>query len=240
LRKRRLFAGVDSASFRHLYCGVAAGFRGIHGGYNEMYMRPLNSGDYCLPKTMIAILRRKILLIFHVLVGRKQHVVPGRIGGLEQFAVAQAFLSETGGWVPVLPDRTKPAFTARGQRPGGLSRLRAANSITAFTCSRSSPSNHSIMSSMLAPASMFSKIADTGIRVPFRTHAPLTLPGMLSTARHWDQSRLAIICAPLSGYRDARDFTGLRLFCKSGLLLMQSYLRVPADWPSAGGARRYA
>src|SRR5437588_9514098 len=58
----------------------------------------------------------------------------------------------------------------------GLSRLRAANSITAFTCSRLSPSNHAMMSSILAPASRFSIMADTGIRVPLRTHAPLTLP----------------------------------------------------------------
>jgi len=45
----------------------------------------------------------------------------------------------------------------------------------------------------LAPASIFSKIAATGIRVPRSTHAPLTLPGMLSTAGHCDQSRLAIV-----------------------------------------------
>jgi hypothetical protein len=37
---------------------------------------------------------------------------------------------------------------------------------------------------MLAPEAMFSKIADTGIRVPFKTQAPLTLPGTLSTASH--------------------------------------------------------
>jgi hypothetical protein len=43
---------------------------------------------------------------------------------------------------------------------------------------------------------MFSKIAATGIRVPRSTHAPLTLPGMLSTARHWDQSRFAIAGPP--------------------------------------------
>src|ERR1700690_610544 len=49
-----------------------------------------------------------------------------------------------------------------------------------------------MMSSRLAPASRFSKIADTGIRVPFNTHAPLTLPGTLSTAGHCDQSRFAM------------------------------------------------
>src|SRR6266481_6249182 len=64
--------------------------------------------------------------------------------------------------------------------------------MTALTCSRLSPSYHCMMSSTLAPASRFSKMADTGILVPFRTHAPLTLPGMLSTAEHCDQSRVAI------------------------------------------------
>ena len=36
------------------------------------------------------------------------------------------------------------------------------------------------------------KIVCTGIRVPFSTQAPLTFPGMLSTAGHWDQSSCAI------------------------------------------------
>ena len=44
------------------------------------------------------------------------------------------------------------------QRPGaGVSRLRAANSITALTCSRLRPSNHSMMLSRLAPASRDSR-----------------------------------------------------------------------------------
>src|SRR2546426_12719415 len=67
---------------------------------------------------------------------------------------------------------------------GVTSRLRAANSITASTCSRSRPSNDSIISSMLAPAFRFSKMTETGMRVPLKTHAPLTFPGMLSTAGH--------------------------------------------------------
>jgi hypothetical protein len=46
----------------------------------------------------------------------------------------------------------------------------------------------------------------TGIRVPRKTHAPLTLPGMLSTARLYDQSRVgaAIISAP---YSESAPFT---------------------------------
>src|ERR1700730_17726029 len=76
--------------------------------------------------------------------------------------------------------------------------------MTALTCSRLSPSYHCMMSSTLAPASRFSKMADTGIRVPFKTHAPLTLPGMLSTAGHFDQSRLAIFASLLLDYRSLR------------------------------------
>jgi hypothetical protein len=37
-----------------------------------------------------------------------------------------------------------------------------------------------------------SKTIATGVRVPLNTQAPLTLPGMLSTAGHWDQSSEAI------------------------------------------------
>jgi hypothetical protein len=45
-----------------------------------------------------------------------------------------------------------------------------------------------MISSMLAPASRFSKTVATGMRVPLKTQAPLTFPGMLSTDGHWDQS----------------------------------------------------
>src|SRR6266705_3946255 len=54
-------------------------------------------------------------------------------------------------------------------------------------------SNCSMISSMLAPASRFSNPADTGIMVSRNTHAPLSLPGTLSTAGHCDQSRAAIV-----------------------------------------------
>lgn len=56
-----------------------------------------------------------------------------------------------------------------------------------MTCSRVR-SNHSIMPSILAPASRFSKTVATGMRVPGKTQAPLTFPGMLSTEGHLDQS----------------------------------------------------
>jgi len=77
------------------------------------------------------------------------------------------------------------------QRCAGVSRMRAAKSRTPVTWSRVR-SNHSMISSMLAPASRFSKTVATGIRVPRKTHAPLTFPGMLSTAGHCDQSSAAI------------------------------------------------
>src|SRR5690349_19888683 len=43
-------------------------------------------------------------------------------------------------------------------------------------------------STTVAPASRFSNTRETGMRVPLNTQAPLTLPGMLSTAEHCDQS----------------------------------------------------
>src|SRR6185437_932745 len=68
---------------------------------------------------------------------------------------------------------------------------------------------------MLAPTSRFSKIVATGIRVFWKTHAPLRLPGTLSTAAHCDQSKIvvAIIRAPSSrlsssGARLAHDAVG--------------------------------
>ena len=59
------------------------------------------------------------------------------------------------------------------QRRTGVSRLRAAKSSTAVTCSRVT-SNCSIISSMLMPSSRFSKMVATGSRVPRKTHAPQT------------------------------------------------------------------
>src|SRR5437899_11818443 len=46
---------------------------------------------------------------------------------------------------------------------------------------------------MVSPSSRFSNTAETGMRVPRKTHAPLTFPGTLSTAGHCDQSS-AITC----------------------------------------------
>jgi len=73
-------------------------------------------------------------------------------------------------------------------------RLSATKSSTAAICSRLT-SNCSITSSMLR-SSRFSMTVATGSRVPRNTHAPLTLPGMLSTAGQCDQSRTAISLRP--------------------------------------------
>src|SRR5258707_8713724 len=55
-----------------------------------------------------------------------------------------------------------------------------------------------MISSIVAPASKFSKTSETGMRVFLNTHAPLTLPGMLSTAEHFDQSRAAMFLPSFS------------------------------------------
>src|SRR5712692_4287620 len=54
-----------------------------------------------------------------------------------------------------------------------------------------------MISSMLEPASRFSKTVATGIRVSRNTHAPLRLSATLSTAEHWDQSRVAMFLPSL-------------------------------------------
>src|SRR5207237_762080 len=69
-------------------------------------------------------------------------------------------------------------------------RLCATKSSTATICSLVT-SNCSITSSTLK-SSRFSMTVATGNRVSRNTHAPPTLPGMLSTAGHCDQSRLGI------------------------------------------------
>jgi len=70
----------------------------------------------------------------------------------------------------------------------GTSRLRAANSSTALISSRET-GNCSMISSMVIPCSRFSNTTETGVRLPLNNHAPLTLPGILSTAGHCDQSK---------------------------------------------------
>jgi hypothetical protein len=52
-------------------------------------------------------------------------------------------------------------------------------------------------------------LMETGIRVSLNTHAPLTLPGMLSTAGHCDQSRFAIIWISFLGLRQSAGFDRL-------------------------------
>src|ERR1022692_3997320 len=58
---------------------------------------------------------------------------------------------------------------------------------------------------MVAPASRFSNTIETGMRVSLNTQAPLTLPGMLSTAGHCNQSSVAILnSCSLSSVKDIR------------------------------------
>src|ERR1700681_3794282 len=73
------------------------------------------------------------------------------------------------------------------------------------------------MTSSTLKSSRFSMTVATGKRVSRNTHAPLTLPGMLSTAGHWDQSRVAIflvlfsssLCTTVRGRRHARPLADL-------------------------------
>jgi hypothetical protein len=74
---------------------------------------------------------------------------------------------------------------------GGFARLPTAKCRTGLTSSGVT-SKTSVISSADIPASRFSNTVCTGIRVPRKTHAPLTFPGMLSTAAYCDQSRVAV------------------------------------------------
>jgi hypothetical protein len=83
-------------------------------------------------------------------------------------------------------------------------------------------------------ASMFPKIAATGIRVPRSTHAPLILPGMLSTAGHCDQSRLAICSNSSSPKRDSVLFgQGLQKFPHGLSFAALRLFHPPADAANA-------
>jgi len=87
--------------------------------------------------------------------------------------------------------RVRASEADTGSSGTGAARLRAANASTSIICSLEIPNQFAI-SSMVAPASRFSNTAETGIRVSRNTHAPLSLPGTLSTAGHCDQSRAAM------------------------------------------------
>jgi hypothetical protein len=135
---------------------------------------------------------RKVLLIAHVLVGGDKHVKAGAFRFGQQVFVTlcprrNKAIPRGVTWSKRISIRLRGFCT--GREAGA--RLRAANSSTALICSRDT-SNCSTISSIDAPASMFSKTAEAGIRVPRNTHAPLSLPGTLSTAGHSDQSRVAI------------------------------------------------
>src|SRR5258708_1518330 len=69
-----------------------------------------------------------------------------------------------------------------------------------------------MISFTLAPASRFSKTVATGMRVPRKTQAPLTFPGMLSTAAHCDQSS-AIAALPVSYRRHFSPTTAHQTSC---------------------------
>src|SRR5260370_19392384 len=78
-----------------------------------------------------------------------------------------------------------------------------------------------MISPIEAPTSRLSKTTETGVRVSLNTHAPLRLPGMLSTAGHCDQSRLAMICSPAA----------LNLFAHTLFKLGLMDFDVHFEWP---------
>src|SRR5665213_1431241 len=111
-------------------------------------------------------------------------------------------------------------------KAGSFSRLSVTNCSTAFTSSGVTE-NTSVISSGDIPASRFEKTVCTGMRVPLKTQAPLTLPGILSTALHCDQSRFAIAQTPLPRLRPRKRKTHrkLRGGPRNGVLLQKPFHR---------------
>src|SRR5882724_638452 len=110
--------------------------------------------------------------------------VPANLAGESDFVVGKATRQGIG--------RAIIEQNLHQMKVGSFSKLCVAKCTTALTSS-SVTSKTSVISRMDIPASRFSKMTETGMRVPFKTQAPLTLPGTLSTAGHWDQSSDAIV-----------------------------------------------
>ncbi len=132
---------------------------------------------------------RQILLIAKIAIGCDEHVEASAFCSVEQFTVSKRVPTSGARFL----DRMSLQGGSNSSRRSVIqkdahqalaeSRLRAANSRTARTCSRVT-GNCSITSSMVNPSSRFSKMVTTGVRVPLNSHTPLTLPGMRSTAGH--------------------------------------------------------
>ena len=89
----------------------------------------------------------------------------------------------------VLDDNVLATGDKSGPRQAGC-RLRAACSRTASAWARATPGNQARNWSSVAPPSRFSNSELTGTRVPWNTHAPLTLSGSRSTAWQVVQSSM--------------------------------------------------
>jgi hypothetical protein len=84
------------------------------------------------------------------------------------------------------------------------------------------------MTSSMLRSSRFSMTVATGRRVPLNTQAPLTFPGLLSTAWHWDSQALPLFRFPVPdhGKRTSRH-AGSRCVAKPVDLPQPSLLLVP-------------
>src|SRR5262249_29779824 len=163
----------------------------------------------------------EVLLKANVAVCSYQDIETGCLSGVEQLAVLEPVPAVRpclfNGVILKSRGDTSAACRCRKERAQaqetGASRLRAANSSTALTWSLVT-GNCSSTSSMVIPSSRFSKPIATGVRVPLNPQAPLTLPGMLSTAGQRDQSSDAIRRSPsgsqLKAPRHGRHAAGAR------------------------------
>ena len=148
----------------------------------------------------------KVLLVAHVLVGGYKHVKTALFGAGTQVAVAQRIPSPVfrlrdcvAGQGPRDALRRHMVKENEHSRRGGDRRVEAPggelkHGVDLF------PRNIELLNDLVYAGSSFevSNTADTGMRVFLNTHAPLSRPGTLSTAGHWDQSRVAMLFTLLS------------------------------------------
>ena len=144
----------------------------------------------------------KVLLVTDVFVGSDQKVKI-TFSGVKQSAIFQFGPTHLRGGLDVVRSKVTPQWSGRSlikkdshparmcsSSPKGAFVSLARKPRTSSTCERST-SNQSEISSRLAPALRLSRTTQSGRRVPRNNQTPLTLPGIRSTAGHFDRSIIA-------------------------------------------------
>jgi len=127
----------------------------------------------------------------------------------------------------VCRDQRECASTSLEDCGGTVSRrLRATKSRTAVICSRLT--SNCVMTSSILRSSRFSITVATGRRVSWNTQAPPTLPGILSTAEHRDQSRLATVAPSFRSAQIGQALEDIYIIEPKGRSVVCGILYTPA------------